>query len=153
DAPTTGAHPAVHRARGRRDDRRRGDVRRDALSRAGRSRDRRGRGHRRRGRARMVARALCDARRRPRSVTHMTIDNVENERNTDLLATELPNPRLVDTSYIHWLYDESPYGPAVQRNADDEGVRVAHYAMIPQRYRGADGVVPAGFSLNAVVRT
>jgi hypothetical protein len=77
----------------------------------------------------------------------------DNDLNNDLLAAELPNPRLVDTAYIRWLYDESPYGPAVQRNADDEGVRVAHYAMIPQRYRGRDGVVPAGFSLNAVVRT
>jgi hypothetical protein len=77
----------------------------------------------------------------------------DNDLNNALLAAELPNARLVDTSYIHWLYDESPYGPAVQRNADDEGERVAHYAMIPQRYRGPQGVVPAGFSLNAVVRT
>lgn len=77
----------------------------------------------------------------------------ENDRNTELLAAELPNPRLVDASYLRWLYDENPYGPAVQRNADDGGRRVAHYAMIPQRYRGPDGVVPAGFSLNAVVRT
>lgn len=77
----------------------------------------------------------------------------DNELNNALLAAELPNARLVDTAYIHWLYDESPYGPAVQRNADDEGQRVAHYGMIPQRYRGAGGVVPAGFSLNAVVKT
>jgi hypothetical protein len=77
----------------------------------------------------------------------------DNELNTDLLMAELPNPRLVDTGYLAWLYDESPYGPAVQRNADDEGRRVAHYGMIPQRYRGPHGVVPAGFSLNAVVRT
>ena len=39
----------------------------------------------------------------------------------------------------------SPYGPSVQRNADDEGQRVADYGMIPQRYRGLDGVVPVGF--------
>ncbi|HXY92582.1 MAG TPA: hypothetical protein VEP49_08915 [Acidimicrobiia bacterium] len=77
----------------------------------------------------------------------------DNELNNELLQAELPNPRLVDTAYIEWLYDQSPYGPSVQRNADDEGIRVAHYAMIPQRYRGPDGVVPAGFSLNAVVRT
>jgi hypothetical protein len=77
----------------------------------------------------------------------------DNELNTALLSAELPNPRLVDTAYIRWLYDENPYGPAVQRNADDAGERVAHYGMIPQRYRGVDGVVPAGFSLNAVVRS
>ncbi len=77
----------------------------------------------------------------------------DNELNNALLAAELPNARLLDTAYIHWLYDENPYGPAVQRNADDDGQRVAHYGMIPQRYRGPDGVVPAGFSLNAVVQT
>jgi hypothetical protein len=77
----------------------------------------------------------------------------ENDRTTDLLMAELPNPRLVDSDYVRWLYDESPYGPAVQRNADEDGVRVAHYGMIPQRYRSPHGAVPAGFSLNAVVRT
>ncbi len=77
----------------------------------------------------------------------------DNDLNNELLAAELPNHRLVDTDYIHWLYDSSPYGPSVQRNADDDGQRVAHYGMIPQRYRGRDGVVPAGFSLNAVVKS
>src|SRR5436190_5732495 len=75
----------------------------------------------------------------------------ENVRNTELLDAELPSPRFVDDAYLHWLYDENPYGPAIQRAADDGGVRVAHYAMVPQRYRGPDGVVPAAFSLNAVV--
>jgi hypothetical protein len=79
--------------------------------------------------------------------------DTDNALNTELLRAELPSPRFVDSRYLHWLYDESPYGPASQANADDEGVRVAHYGMIPQRYRGPDGVVPAGFSLNAVVRT
>ena len=32
-------------------------------------------------------------------------------------------------------------------------MRVADYALIPQRYRGGDGVVPAAFSLHAVVRS
>jgi hypothetical protein len=76
-----------------------------------------------------------------------------NELTTDLLRAELPDPRLVDDSYIRWLYDESPYGPSVQKDVDDDGVRVAHYGMIPQRFRGPDGVVPGGFSLHAVVRT
>ena len=74
-------------------------------------------------------------------------------RNTELLAAELPNPRLDGPEYLRWLYDESPLGRAVTRNADDGGVRVAHYGMIPQQYRGPSGVVPAGFSLNAVVRS
>jgi hypothetical protein len=78
---------------------------------------------------------------------------VENERNTELLQAELPAARYVDAAYLRWLYDENPYGPAIQRAVDDDGVRVAHYALIPQRYRGRDGVVPAAFSLHAVVRS
>ena len=78
---------------------------------------------------------------------------VDNQRNTELLDAELPSPRFVDDAYLHWLYDENPFGPAIQRAVDDDGVRVAHYAVVPQRYRDPDGVVPAGFSLNAVVRS
>jgi hypothetical protein len=77
----------------------------------------------------------------------------DNRLNTELLARELPAARYVDESYLRWLYDENPYGAAIQRAVDDEGVRVAHYALIPQRYRGPDGVVAAAFSLHAVVRS
>jgi hypothetical protein len=77
----------------------------------------------------------------------------DHERNTGLLAAELPARRYVDAGYLRWLYDASPYGPAITRQLDDHGVRVAHYAMIPQRYRNADGAVPSAFSLHAVVRT
>jgi len=76
----------------------------------------------------------------------------DNQRNTALLAAELPAARYVDEAYLRWLYDENPYGPAIQRAVDDDGVRVAHYALIPQRYRGPGGVVPAAFSLHAVTR-
>jgi hypothetical protein len=55
--------------------------------------------------------------------------------------------------YLEWLYDENPYGRAIQRGVDDGGVRVGHYALIPQRFRNPEGVVPAAFSLNAVVRS
>jgi hypothetical protein len=78
---------------------------------------------------------------------------VDNQRNTELLRAELPAARYVDDVYLRWLYDENPYGPAIQRAVDDDGVRVAHYALVPQRYRGREGVVPAAFSLHAVVRS
>jgi hypothetical protein len=77
---------------------------------------------------------------------------LDNERNTELLRAELPAARYVDGRYLQWLYDENPYGPAIQRAVDDGGQRVAHYALVPQRYRGRDGVVPAAFSLHAVTR-
>ena len=41
---------------------------------------------------------------------------VENERNTELLHAELPAARYVDGAYLRWLYDENPYGPAIQRS-------------------------------------
>ncbi len=77
----------------------------------------------------------------------------DNRLNTELLARELPAARYVDETYLHWLYDENPYGPAIQRGVDEDGLRVAHYALVPQRYRGPDGVVPAAFSLHAVTRS
>jgi hypothetical protein len=77
----------------------------------------------------------------------------DNERNTELLARELPAARYVDAGYLQWLYDDNPYGPAIQRSVDEDGVRIGHYALIPQRFRGRDGIVPAAFSLHAVVRS
>lgn len=73
--------------------------------------------------------------------------------NTALLDAELPDPRFVDSAYLHWLYDDNPLGPAFQEHVDEDGVRVAHYALIPQRYRDAGGPQPFVFSLNAVSRT
>ena len=77
----------------------------------------------------------------------------ENIANTGLLDAELPDQRFVDESYLHWLYDQNPYGQAFQESVDDDGVRVAHYALIPQRYRNPEEVVPFVFSLNAVSRS
>ncbi len=84
----------------------------------------------------------------------MARSTTDNERNTELLDAELPSHRFVDTRYLDWLYDQNPYGPAIQRSVDDDaGVRIGHYALVPQRFRGPDGVFPAAFSLNAVVRS
>lgn len=76
----------------------------------------------------------------------------DNELNTELLDAELPDPRFVDAEYLRWLYDRNPDGPAIQAAADEDGVRVAHYALVPQTYRNAAGPAPFLFSLNAVTR-
>ncbi|HEY8061024.1 MAG TPA: hypothetical protein VID94_19810, partial [Acidimicrobiales bacterium] len=73
----------------------------------------------------------------------------DNELNTELLNAELPDPRFVDDAYLAWLYDRNPDGPAIQAAADEGGVRVAHYALVPQTYRNAAGEAPFLFSLNA----
>jgi len=74
------------------------------------------------------------------------------DANTALLRAELPGPRFADSSYLRWCYTANPHGPAVQRGVDRDGQRIAHYAVIPQRYRDAHGPVDCAFSLNAVVR-
>jgi hypothetical protein len=78
----------------------------------------------------------------------------EHGRNTELLNAELPDRRFTDESYLAWLYDANPQGRAYTHSIDDEaGVRVGHYALIPQRYRDRDGPADFVFSLNAVART
>jgi hypothetical protein len=71
----------------------------------------------------------------------------------ELINAELPDPRFVDAAYLQWLYRDNPYGLAEDRSVDIDGQRVAHYALIPQRYRNADGPVSMAFSLNAVARS
>ena len=78
-------------------------------------------------------------------------EQLEHDRNTALLDQELPDERFQDGQYLRWLYDENPAGPGIWDSTDEEdGVRVAHYALIPQTWRNADGPQPFVFSLNAV---
>jgi len=77
-------------------------------------------------------------------------------KSSELLNAELPDPRFGDdqNQYLSWLYDQNPSGPAYEESTDDDdGTRLAHYALIPQEYRDADGPVPGVFSLNAVTRS
>lgn len=74
----------------------------------------------------------------------------DRELDTALLDAELPDDRFRDPTYLHWLYDRNPFGPAYQDHVDDDGVRVAHYGLVPQRYRSPMGTFPFVFSLNAI---
>lgn len=73
---------------------------------------------------------------------------------TELLNSELPDKRFVDTCYLDWLYHQNPAGPAIYgfRRGDD-GALEGHYALIGQEYMTPDGPIPWMFSLNAVSRT
>ncbi len=99
----------------------------------------------------------------------MATPEADLTRSSELLNSELPDPRFDDgeNRYLSWLYDENPSGPAYQGSTDGDadgdgggdgaqggmGVRLAHYALIPQDYRDANGPVPGVFSLNAVTRS
>ena len=76
------------------------------------------------------------------------------EANRELLDAELPDRRFVDTRYLRWLYEQNPAGPAYEASIDDElGRRIAHYALVSQQYRDAEGPHRCVFSLNAVTRS
>lgn len=78
----------------------------------------------------------------------------EHERTAELLDAELPALRFRDGRYLAWLYDQDPYGEGIYESVDDEdGLRIAHYGLIPQEYRDAAGPAPFVFSLNAVTRS
>ncbi len=88
------------------------------------------------------------------SDTELAGVSIDHVKNTELLDAELPDPRFVDASYLHWLYDLNPRGAGIFGNVDDDdGVRLAHYGLIPQEYRNAHERVPFVFSLNAVSRS
>jgi hypothetical protein len=77
---------------------------------------------------------------------------------TALLDAELPDPRFVSTDYLRWAYRENPLGRAWERHQqlpDGDDIRlVAHYALMPRRFRGPGGERSDGaWSLNAVVRS
>lgn len=78
-------------------------------------------------------------------------EQLEHDRNTALLNQELPDERFQDGAYLRWLYDENPHGPGIWESVDDDdGTRLAHYALIPQVWRNDEGPQPFVFSLNAV---
>jgi hypothetical protein len=83
-------------------------------------------------------------------VLHVAVDH---EVTAGLLDAELPDPRFVDGAFLRWLYDENPTGPGFHESADVDGVRMAHYAVVPQPYRSGAGPAPMVFSLNACTRS
>jgi hypothetical protein len=100
---------------------------------------------------------VAESHLRAFSIADVTdLDGVSDDhvRNTELLDHELPDPRFVDASYLHWLYDLNPFGRGIYANIDsDDDVRIAHYGLIPQEYRNAHERLPFVFSLNAVSRS
>ena len=77
---------------------------------------------------------------------------------TELLDAELPDPRFASIDYLRWAYRDNPLGRAWERHQqipEDDTVRlVAHYAIMPRRFRGPAGERSDGaWSLNAVVRS
>jgi hypothetical protein len=66
-----------------------------------------------------------------------------------LLVEHLDATRFGHPGYLAWFYRDNPRGEAIDENVDDDdGNRVAHYAVIPTVYRTAQGTTPFIFSSN-----
>jgi GNAT superfamily N-acetyltransferase len=74
------------------------------------------------------------------------------EATATLLGQVFPDaPRIARPDYLRWLYEQSPLGPAIETNLDDEAGRAAHYALVPLPL-ASDGAALAGaLSLNTAV--
>lgn len=75
----------------------------------------------------------------------------DDDRTGRLLADVFPGTHVGDAAYLRWLYRDSPFGPVVQTNVDDERGRAAHYAVVPCPLSTPAGPVPAALSLNTAV--
>jgi hypothetical protein len=69
-----------------------------------------------------------------------------------LLVRALDAERFGDPDYLPWFYDANPRGVAIDENVDEDvdgkHRRVAHYAVLPTRYRTPAGETPFIFSSN-----
>jgi hypothetical protein len=66
---------------------------------------------------------------------------------SDLLARAL-DARFANRAYLPWFYGANPRGEAIEENIDENGTRVAHYAVLPTVYRTTSGPTPFIFSSN-----
>ncbi len=73
-----------------------------------------------------------------------------HQRTRALLVAELDGPRFGHAGYLQWFYDDNPRGPAIQEHEDDEEShrRIAHYSVLPTRFRDRSTTIPFIFSTN-----
>ena len=72
-----------------------------------------------------------------------------DEATSRLLVDHLDPARFGHPGYLGWFYRDNPRGEVIDENEDDDdGNRIAHYAVIPTRYRTPAGTTPFIFSSN-----
>ncbi len=68
-----------------------------------------------------------------------------------LLAEVFPGTRVSRPDYLRWLYEESPFGVAIEANLDDELGRAGHYALVPITLVQDGTPLDGALSLNTAV--
>src|SRR5215475_4301670 len=72
----------------------------------------------------------------------------DHRATSELLVAALDAERFGNPGYLPWFYDANPRGVAIEENVDEDGRRVAHYAVLPTIYRNATEASPFIFSSN-----
>lgn len=81
----------------------------------------------------------------------MASDEPDLAATAQLLDDVFPGTRLGRVDYLRWLYVDSPSGPVLETNLDDEQGRAGHYAVVPVELT-IDGTPRRGaLSLNTAV--
>lgn len=68
-----------------------------------------------------------------------------------LLSEVFPGSDVARPDYLKWLYQDSPFGPIVEANFDDDIGRAGHYALTPITMARDDLDYAAALSLNTAV--
>lgn len=69
-----------------------------------------------------------------------------------LLGRVFPDAgRVSRPDYLRWLYEDSPFGPVIEANLDDEQGRAAHYALVPLDLTDGGEPRAGALSLNTAV--
>jgi len=68
-----------------------------------------------------------------------------------LLSEVFPGSDVSSPGYLRWLYQESPFGPVIETDLDDERGRAAHYALVPIAIARDGRDYRAALSLNTAV--
>jgi GNAT superfamily N-acetyltransferase len=72
----------------------------------------------------------------------------DHDTTRELLVRTLNAERFADPEYLLWFYDRNPRGAALEENVDENGRRVAHYAVLPAVFRTPAGPTEFIFSSN-----
>lgn len=68
-----------------------------------------------------------------------------------LLSEVFHGSHIASPEYLSWLYEQSPFGPVIQSNLDDDRGRAGHYALVPITFARDGQDFPAALSLNTAV--
>lgn len=75
-------------------------------------------------------------------------DPIDDVPTAALLAAALDHERFSHPGYLAWFYRANPRGDVIDENVDEDGRRIAHYAVIPTAFRSPAGTTRFIFSTN-----